>query len=220
MGDVRSHIHQIDTTNPKEKTMSATATMTNGKPRKQLSDQLDRLDSIIDVLAEGLPGAVTDACREGAQAAVKSAILEVLTNPELRALIAPQQPAPVAPPPTPVCPPEPEKPSLWSRFKAKLAAARDAVAGAATRAKEAVIRRCVVAGDAVVALGRATGETLPVRRVLVIGLCVGVVVGIACLAVPQTTAAVVGGAGAACTAVSAQVGNWLTRAARRVGLLN
>ena len=44
-------------------------TVTNGKPRKQLSDQLDRLDSIIDALAEGLPGAVTDACREGARAA-------------------------------------------------------------------------------------------------------------------------------------------------------
>ncbi|MCE9562625.1 MAG: hypothetical protein K8U57_11300 [Planctomycetes bacterium] len=35
--------------------MAATATM-NGKPqRKQLADQLDRLDSIIDALAEGLP---------------------------------------------------------------------------------------------------------------------------------------------------------------------
>ena len=31
----------------------------NGRPqRKQLSDQLDRLDAILDVLAEGLPGAV------------------------------------------------------------------------------------------------------------------------------------------------------------------
>ncbi len=200
--------------------MSTTSTMANGKPRKQLSDQLDRLDSIIDVLAEGLPGAVTDACREGARAAVKDAIIEIVSNPELRALIAPQQPVPVAPAPTPASPPEPEKPGIWSRFKARIAAARDAVAGAATRAKEAMIRRCVIAGDAVVALGRATGESLPVRRVLVVGLCVGLVVGVACLAVPQTTAAVVGGVGAACTAVSAQVGNWLTRAARRVGLLS
>jgi hypothetical protein len=61
--------------------MSATATMTNGKPRKQLSEQLDRLDSIIDVLAEGLPGAVTDACREGARAAVKDAIIEIVSTP-------------------------------------------------------------------------------------------------------------------------------------------
>jgi hypothetical protein len=54
---------------------------------------------------------------------------------------------------------------------------------------------------------------------LLVGLGVGLVVGVACLLVPQTTAAVVGGAGAACTAVSVQVGNWLTRAARRLGLL-
>src|SRR5688500_4869728 len=162
--------------------MSATATMTNGKPRKQLSDQLDRLDSIIDVLAEGLPGAVTDACRDGARAAGTDATIEIVSNPERRAPIAPQQPVPAAPAPTPVAPPEPEKPGIWSRFKARIATARDAVAGAATRAKEAVIRRCVIAGDAVVALGRATGETLPVRRVLVVGLCVGLVVGVACLA--------------------------------------
>ena len=73
--------------------MSATATMTNGKSRKQLSDEIDRLDGVIDVLAEGLPGAVTDACREGARAAVKDAIIEIVTNPELRALLAPGQPA-------------------------------------------------------------------------------------------------------------------------------
>ena len=40
--------------------MSATAT--NGKPtRNQLADQLDRLDGIIDTLAEGLNQAVADA---------------------------------------------------------------------------------------------------------------------------------------------------------------
>ncbi|MCE9561844.1 MAG: hypothetical protein K8U57_07300 [Planctomycetes bacterium] len=58
--------------------MSATSTL-NGKPqRKQLGDQLDRLDSIIDALAEGLPGAVADACRDGARLAVKDAIIEIL----------------------------------------------------------------------------------------------------------------------------------------------
>ncbi|MFO0825298.1 MAG: hypothetical protein U0792_19615 [Gemmataceae bacterium] len=42
-------------------------TPVHAKPtqRKQLADQLDRLDEIIDGLAEGLPGAVTDAVREG-----------------------------------------------------------------------------------------------------------------------------------------------------------
>ena len=68
--------------------MSATDTM-NGKPqRKQLADQLDRLDGIIDALAAGLNQAVADAAREGTRLAVKDAIVEIMTNPELRALLA------------------------------------------------------------------------------------------------------------------------------------
>jgi hypothetical protein len=68
-------------------TMSATATM-NGRPqRKQLSDQLDRLDTINDALAEALPGAVADACKEGARAAVKDAIVEIMTNAEFHSLL-------------------------------------------------------------------------------------------------------------------------------------
>lgn len=200
----------------------STSTATNGKPRKQLSEQLDRLDGIIDALAEGLNGAVADAAREGTRLAVKDAIIEIMTNPDLRALLAPSvaPPPPTQAVPPAAAPPTPPKPGLWSRIKARVSAARTAVAGAVTRAKEAVVRRCLIAGDAVVALGRATGESLPVRRIVLVGLGVGLLVGVACLVVPQTTAAVVGGLGAACTAVSAQVGNWLTRAARRVGLLS
>ena len=198
--------------------MSAT-TATNGKPqRKQLSEQLDRLDSIIDCLAEGLNQAVADACREGTRLAVKDVLIEVMSNPELRAMVAPHAPTPAPAPPD--SPPEPKKPGLWARVKAKVAAARSAVAGTVTRAKEAVVRRCVVAGDTVVALGRMTGEALPVRKVVLVGLGVGLVVGVACLVMPQTAAAVVGGVGAAGTSIAVQTGNWLTRAARRVGLLS
>jgi hypothetical protein len=50
-------------------------TTDNDKPRrKQLSDQLDRLDGILDALGEGLNEAVTDAAREGTRLAVKDAI--------------------------------------------------------------------------------------------------------------------------------------------------
>ena len=63
-----------------------TATMfLNGKPRKQLSDQLDRMDEILDVLGEGLTGAVVDAMKAGTALAVKQALVEILTNPELLA---------------------------------------------------------------------------------------------------------------------------------------
>src|SRR6266487_4294209 len=101
-------------------------TIINGKPRKQLSDQLDRLDGIIDALAEGLNGAVADAAREGTRLVVKDAIVEILTNPELRALLASAQPQPA---------PQPKKPGLWNRLKAKLAAAREAFKSAAQKVK-------------------------------------------------------------------------------------
>lgn len=79
------------------------ATLTNGKPqRKQLGDQLDRLDGIIDCLADALPAAVADTVRDGARQAVKDAVLELLANPELRSLFARPTAEPPAPtPPTP-----------------------------------------------------------------------------------------------------------------------
>lgn len=203
--------------------MTATPTM-NGKPqRKQLADQLDRLDSIIDALAEGLPGAVAEACRDGARAAVKDAIIEIVSNPELRAMLAPQH---AHVPVTPVTPAEPApappelKPSLWARLKARLAAARDSLTGAAAKAKEAVTTRYTAAKDAVIAVGKATGEAFPLQRVGLVASGVGLIVGIACLLVPQTVSALVGAIGAVCTTVSVQTGFWLRKAAQRVGMMN
>src|SRR6185369_192245 len=106
-------------------------------PRKQLSDQLDRLDAIIDVLAEGLPEAVAQACREGARQAVKDAVVEILTNPEIRTLFDVLRAGAA-----PVAPPVPARaPGLWTRLKAKVAAARGAVTGVVARAKEMLASR-------------------------------------------------------------------------------
>ena len=73
----------------------ATATIP-AKPRKQLADQLDRLDGIIDVLADGLPQAVADATRAG----TRQTLVELLADPEvlarLKAALVPDVPeAPV-----------------------------------------------------------------------------------------------------------------------------
>src|SRR5436305_4270712 len=102
--------------------MSATTInpTTNGKPqRKQLSDQLDRLDGIIDCLADGLNQAVADAAREGTRLAVKDAIVEILTNPDLRAAVRAAGEA--------AGPPTDARPNFWQRLKAKAAAATAAV---------------------------------------------------------------------------------------------
>ena len=62
------------------------------KPRKQLADQLDRLDGIIDLLADGLPAAVADATRAG----TRETLVELLADPEviarLKAALTPDVP--------------------------------------------------------------------------------------------------------------------------------
>ena len=198
--------------------MTATA-CTNGKPqRKQLADQLDRLDAIIDALAEGLNGAVADACREGTRLAVKDAIVEILTNPELRAMLVPHAAAPAAK--TPATTPEPKKPGLWSRIKATVAAAKSAAVAFAVKVKTAVATKVAAVTATVATLGAAAGETLPVRRALTVALGVGLLVALVCYQMPESVSAAVAGIGAAATAVFAQAGAWLRRAARRVGLLS
>ena len=197
--------------------MSETATM-NGKPqRKQLADQLDRLDSIIDALAEGLNGAVADACREGTRLAVKDAIVEILTNPELRAMLVPHAAVPAAK--TPATPPEPKKPGLWSRIKATVAAAKNAAVAFAAKVRAAVAAKVAAVTTTVAALGAAAGEAPPVRRALTVALGVGLLVALACYQMPEAASAAVAGIGAAATTVFAQAGAWLRRAGRRVGLL-
>jgi hypothetical protein len=77
--------------------------LTNSKVRKSLSEQIDRLDKILDGLAEALNGAVADAVTQAVSLAVKEAVqtvlTEVLSNPDLRAHL---QGSGVAPANTPV----------------------------------------------------------------------------------------------------------------------
>src|SRR3954447_24035713 len=70
----------------------------NGRARKTLADQIDRLDRVLDGLAEDLNEAVAAevqrAVGRAVREAVQAAFKEVLTNPELAARLRP------APPPT------------------------------------------------------------------------------------------------------------------------
>jgi hypothetical protein len=74
--------------------------LTNSKVRKSLSEQIDRLDKILDGLAEALNGAVADAVTQAVSLAVKEAVqtvlTEVLSNPDLRAQLQGSAVAPIA----------------------------------------------------------------------------------------------------------------------------
>src|SRR4051812_8478429 len=74
-------------TSRKEFPMTATAN-SNGRVRQTLASQIDRLDTMLDGLAEGINGtvvtAVTESVGEAVREAVQVAVNEILTNKELQ----------------------------------------------------------------------------------------------------------------------------------------
>jgi hypothetical protein len=82
--------------------MTTTTTNPNGRTRKSLAEQIDRLDAILDGLSDALSEAVAAAVSQAAGRAVKEAVqavlVEALNNPTLRerALPAESPPAPRA----------------------------------------------------------------------------------------------------------------------------
>ena len=199
-----------------------TIAMTNGRlPRKQLADQLDRLDGIIDLLGEGLSQAVADACRDGSRLAVKDAILEILANPELRRLIGNPAPAPSAAAPlAEPLPIEPPGPPRWERIKAKLRLARRALSDRVRRACTAILSPWRKLRDTLAILTSAGGEPLPLRRIGIVALGLGASVAFASLLMPHTAASAAAGASAALTATVLQIGGWLKSVYRRFAGIN
>jgi hypothetical protein len=72
--------------------MTTTTTMaSNGKLRKSLADQIDRLDGILDGLSDALNGAVASAVKDAVKQAVREAVqslaAEIQSYPAVRQLI-------------------------------------------------------------------------------------------------------------------------------------
>jgi hypothetical protein len=118
------------------------ATSANGAQRKSLAEQIDRLDVILDGLADALNESVADAVKDVVgrvvREAVEATIREVLGSPELlrAALDRNAEPAP-QPQPTPA--PEPRQRTL----KELLKAARACVTEKASQAARAAYRASV-----------------------------------------------------------------------------
>ena len=195
--------------------MTMTATTTNGKPqRKPLADQIDRLDDILDGLADALNGAVADAARDGARLAVKEAIFEVLTNPELRGLMArPQTTAPpTVPGPVPV-------PTVWAKLKTRLAALRARAAKVIKPVIDAATAKCQAAQPAVAAAKSVVRLAWRFRRVALTGLGVGLVTTAASYLAPHPVSAALTGVGGTLSALAVQGGLWVRATAKKLHLL-
>ena len=195
-------------------TMTATTT-TNGKPqRKPLADQIDRLDDILDGLADALNGAVADAAREGARLVVKEAIFEVLTNPELRGLIArPHTPAPpAAPGPVPLS-------SVWAKLKTRLAALRARAVKAVKPAIDKATTKCRAAQPILATAKSVVRLAWQFKRVALTGLGVGLVTTAASYLAPHPVSAALTGVGGTLSALAVQGGLWVRATAKKLHLL-
>lgn len=158
--------------------------------RKQLSDQLDRFDSLLDGLADGLNEAVADAAREGARAAVAEVLTALLADPRVLAA--------ASPPPERVAPAEP-RPSVWDR------------AGAIARQARSAAARL---GRTALASVRAVRQAGPLGRTLTAAAVVGGAAGAAVLLAPAWFAASVAATAAAAATGAARLGAacpWLGR---------
>lgn len=212
--------------------MSWSATL-NGQPRKQLSDQLDRLDGIIDLLEEGLASAVRDAMKEGCQAALKDAILELFTHPEIletvrsavlnRKLSFPESTV---------------KPSWRQRFlnqvKNGMATAGNwikrlacKIADRATTMTQSVRVTLITvdqqihkAKERVSAVVRAMSLFCQIKQLAVISTAVGFLAGLVAYLAPHELAALAGGVGGATTAAGVQLGISARSFMRKLQMLN
>jgi hypothetical protein len=201
-----------------------TATL-NGRPqRKQLSDQLDRLDTMIDCLSEALPQAVADATREGTRSAVRDILSELLRDPEILARlrdalsggITPAKPSePVAPPPVPTS----HGPGLLTRAGAGLQRGASVAIEKGRQAFAKIQARVREAKDRAGAAIRTAQTVVPLGRFAATAAAVGVTVAAVSYVAPQGFSAVVSGVGGAVVAAAVQTYRWLRKSARSVGLL-
>ena len=187
----------------------------NGRPqRKQLCDQLDRLDGIIDTLADGLSDAVRDAVKEGTATAIQQILHDALTNPATRELLrqtlgAESKPADATAtsPPTAMT----RKASFLARCKGVVVTAARTVAAIPGK----LFARAKTLARKVKGLTRRLNIAWQLKKAAVLGLGIGVAVAAVSLW-SHPLASVLSGIGAAATAFAVQLGLWCRATARQL----
>jgi hypothetical protein len=186
---------------------------TDGQARKTLASQIDRLDSILDGLSEGLNEAVATAVKEAVTTGVQQAVIEVITNAELQQLLRP--PALPTPPAAPA-PPESTGEGgflagLWRGSKGSAAKVGEAAGRAASAVGNWLAARARQARDLLVGAARTIRRgacrlyawVLSSRVAQVVG--VGGLVAAACCLGSPALAGAVGGAALAAAAAASQL---------------
>jgi hypothetical protein len=194
--------------------MTATATA-NGKPqRKSLASQLDRLDSMLDGLDQGLQGAITDAVKEAVTIAVaegvRTALVELATNPELLAVIrggVPAEPTPAVTAPET----KPESKPWHHRVRQGLSRVWQGTIGKLRAVTNAVTSRVRAVRDGVTGSVRQVNRLFGLKKPLLLATGVGLVAGVVAYLAAPWVAGVCCGMAAATAAMGVQIAAWARR---------
>jgi hypothetical protein len=181
-----------------------TTMQTNGKLRKSLAEQIDRLDGILDGLANALNESVAAAVKDAVGAAVREAVLavlaEVVANPAVLALLhggAPPPEVPMAPPATRV------GQRLRRGWAFLTAGVRTAVASCRAL--------CGRIGHGLASAGKRVAVVRHFKLQVLTALGVGFAAGTAAHFAGPWVASVAGGLGGFATALAVQAWLWLRR---------
>ena len=185
------------------------STASNHRPqRKQLSDQLDRFEQILDGLSEGLNDAITDAAQAGTRMAVKDAVIKILTDAELRDKFRDM----IGPVPQTV--PAPARNGFWSWLKSgfvRLGQTLGIVRTKVTEAAASGVRRISESLAPPISAVQILGS---MKRLLVVGLFVGGILAILSYLMPHFLSATLSGISGAVAAMTVQLGIWARRTFR------
>ena len=202
------------------------STTTNGRAqRTSLAQQIDRMDLILDNLSEGLQEAVAEAVKVAVTKAVEAALVEVLTNPELRRHLMPEPPVAQVR----------QSETFWTKaagFAQSCWQSMQSVVSGLWSATQMLMGQAQVVGPTVTRrvqrrltnIGRwiwwgavdASRFFRQVRRSLVLALGVGVILGVGCFVAGPLVASLVSGiAGFVVSLATALRWRWLMAQADR-----
>jgi len=180
--------------------------------RRSLSQEIDRLDQMLDGLAEAIPATIAESVKEAVSTAVAEAVritlLELASNPSILAMLRP------APASQTVNPndrgPKPGSgrigntiATIWKGAMNKVKAAGRAIAAPFRGAVQNI---------------RSVNRFWSLRRPVIIALGIGAVVGVAGALSAPWLAGILSGVGAAGTTVGAQFITWSRRVYANFGI--
>jgi hypothetical protein len=193
-------------------TMNAPA---NDRQRRSLNETIGHLDQMIDGLSNAIPETIRDTLKEEVGTAVsegvRSALTDLLTNPEVLALLR----TTLAPEPPMAVPVTRARPPLFPGVLGTLLGATKAAGGWAwqqlKRAGGAVAGLACRVAHKLVALRQQLQALRQVRKPLLLALVIGGLAAAVALFAPHWVAATLSGLGGLCATLTVQLGLWLRR---------